>query len=142
MKPAPPDILVVDDDASDIDLMVLAHRRNGSAASMEFLRDGVEAVDYLLGGALDAPETPRALPCVVLLDLNISRMSGFDVLRRLRSEDRTRHLPVVIFSSSGQESDQREARRLGANDYIRKPAKFEDLCAVLAQLERQWLGDR
>jgi len=134
------DILLVDDSESDIDLFLIAHEENKSGAIVRVARDGVEAVNLLLGGNDACGEAMEGLPRLVLLDLNMPRLNGFEVLARLRADERTRLLPVVIFSSSDQKSDEREARRLGANGYVCKPAGFEKLRAVLAQLERDWLG--
>jgi len=142
MSASASDILLVEDSESDIDLFMIAHQQNGSAAVVRVARDGVEAVDVLLGGEGGPGEAKCALPLprLVLLDLNMPRLNGFEVLARLRADERTRLLPVVIFSSSDQRSDEREARRLGANGYVRKPAGFEKLRAVVAQLEHDWLG--
>jgi len=102
------------------------------------VRDGVQALDVLLGDTTPS-ETARALPRLVLLDLFMPRIDGFEVLQRLRAHERTRLLPVVVYSSSDQESDQREAYRLGADGYIHKPVGFKDCCEIIARLEREWL---
>ena len=140
MNAAASDILLVDDSESDVDLFLIAHQQNQSAAIVRVARDGVEAVDVLLGGEGCRSEQKQTLPRLVLLDLNMPRLNGFEVLARLRADERTRLLPVVIFSSSDEKSDEREARRLGANGYVRKPAGFEKLRVILAQIERDWLG--
>lgn len=137
MNISAPDILLVEDSRSDVELFMLAHEVNGSAATIRVVRDGMEAVEFLLGGT-GRPED--ALPRLVLLDLNMPRLNGFEVLVRLRANERTRQLAVVIFSGSDQRSDILEAERLGANGYVRKPVDFENLCATLAQFERDWLG--
>jgi len=139
MSAASSDILLVEDSESDIDLFMIAHQQNNSSSIVSVARDGVEAVNVLLGGESAMGEGMAALPRLVLLDLSMPRLNGFEVLARLRADERTRHLPVVIFSSSDEKSDEREARRLGANGYIRKPTGFEKLRAVVAQIERDWL---
>ena len=139
MSAASSDILLVEDSESDIDLFMIAHQQNNSSSIVSVARDGVEAVNVLLGGEGATREGMAALPRLVLLDLSMPRLNGFEVLARLRADERTRHLPVVIFSSSDEKSDEREARRLGANGYIRKPTGFEKLRAVVAQIERDWL---
>ncbi len=139
MSAASSDILLVEDSESDIDLFMIAHQQNNSSSIVSVARDGVEAVNVLLGGEGAMGEGMAALPRLVLLDLSMPRLNGFEVLARLRADERTRHLPVVIFSSSDEKSDEREARRLGANGYIRKPTGFEKLRAVVAQIERDWL---
>jgi len=118
---------------------MLAHKMNKSAATVGVARDGVEALKLLLGGENRSGDAPDALPWLVLLDLNMPRLNGFEVLERLRADERTRLLPVVIFSASDEWSDEREAHRLGANGYVRKPMGFENLRAILAELERHWL---
>ena len=134
------DILLVEDSQSDVELFMLAHQSNKSSASVKVARDGVEAVEFLLGGENQPKDAQDPLPRLVLLDLNMPRLNGFEVLARLRADERTRRLPVVIFSSSDQGADELEAQRLGANGYVRKPAQFKDLCTTLAQFERDWLS--
>jgi CheY-like chemotaxis protein len=118
----------------------LAHQLNQSDANIEVVRDGVEALELLLGSESRPRGAQDALPRLILLDLNMPRLNGFEVLERLRADDRTRLLPVVVFSASNESSDEREAHRLGASGYVRKPASFEKLRATLAQLEREWLS--
>ncbi|MES2353621.1 MAG: response regulator [Pseudomonadota bacterium] len=140
MNMSAPDILLVEDSQSDIELFMFAHQRNKSTAVIRIVRDGVEALDLLLGNENRTEDVLAILPRLVLLDLNMPRLTGFDVLERLRTDERTRRLPIVIFSSSDQSADKLEAHRLGANDYVRKPAQFKDLCAILAQFEHDWLS--
>lgn len=97
------------------------------------------AQELLLGGEGRSGDAQESLPRLVLLDLNMPRLNGFEVLDRLRADERTRRLPVVILSASDERSDALQAHRLGANGYLRKPARFENLRAVLAELERDWL---
>jgi len=134
MNGSAPDILVVEDSPSYAKLMALAHAHIHSAFTMQLVRDGVEALDCLLGG--DA----ATLPQLLLLDLHSPRMSGFEVLKRLRAHERTRLLRVVVFSASDEASDEGESLRLGADGFIRKPVGFENLGKTLIQLELDWLG--
>lgn len=141
MTHSAPDILVVEDSPGYVKLLMLAHECNKSTCTMHVVGDGAEAVDYLLGGdnaGLHAE--PRALPKLVLLDLHSPRLNGFEVLARLRADERTRRLPVVIFSASDEASDEGECRRLLADGFIRKPAGFAKLCDTLVRLESDWLG--
>ena len=140
MNISAPDILLVQDSQSEVELFILAHQVNKSAATIRVARDGEEAVDLLLGGKGRPGDVLDTLPRLVLLDMHMPRLNGFEVLQRLRADERTRQLPVVIFSASDQRSDILEAERLGANGYVRTPVEFEDLCATLAQFERDWLG--
>lgn len=132
------DILLVEDSPTDIELFRYAMLQNQSAATLAVARDGVEAVAALLG-AQAGTDTGPPLPRLVLLDLNMPRMGGFQVLERLRAHAHTRTLTVLVFSASDQAADEREAQRLGANAYVRKPLGFDKLCATLAAIERDWL---
>jgi CheY-like chemotaxis protein len=142
MNISAPDILLVEDSPTSAELFVFALEANQSSATIQVVRDGVEALDFLLDGdgAARSGSTSNALPRLVLLDLHMPRLDGFQVLERLRADERTRLLPVVILSSSDQESDKREAYRLGANGYISTPVGFKNSCEIIAQLEREWLG--
>lgn len=142
MNISAPDILLVEDSPTSAELFVFALEANQSSATIQVVRDGVEALDFLLDGdgAVRSGSTSNALPRLVLLDLHMPRLDGFQVLERLRADERTRLLPVVILSSSDQESDKREAFRLGANGYISTPVGFKNSCEIIARLEREWLG--
>jgi CheY-like chemotaxis protein len=133
MNTATTDILLVEDNEFEVILFMRAHGLNGSATRIEVARDGVEALEFLFEGA-------RRLPRLVLLDLNMPRVDGFEVLERLRADERTRDLPVVIFSGSDEESDRLKAERLGASAYVRKPIGFAKLQATLVDIERVWLN--
>jgi two-component system response regulator len=100
-------------------------------------RDGQEALDYLLGSEA---ELAGRLPRVVFLDLKLPKISGLEVLQRLKSSERTRALPVVILSSSREESDVREAYRLGANSYVVKPVDFDSFVEAVGSLGTYWLA--
>ena len=139
MSTPAPDILLVEDNPDDAELVIIAHRLNNSPYTIKVVRNGVEAVDFLLGGSTGPESARHTLPRLVLLDLNLPLLDGFEVLERLRADERTRLLPVVIFSSSEQESDVRESHRLGANGYLRKPPNFDLLRETLIQLERDWM---
>jgi two-component system response regulator len=132
----PPDLLVVDDNPSELELIELAHEANISSYTLRMLTDGAHALEYLL-----AVDSPAALPRLLLLDLNMTRLGGLQLLQRLRAHERTRGMKVVIFSASDQEADRNEALRLGADGYLRKPVAFQELCQLLAQLARDWQLD-
>jgi len=135
-----PDILLVEDSPTMAELFMFALEANKSVATVKVVRDGVEALDFLLGEAgHQSGSGCKALPGLVLLDIHLERISGFEVLARLRADERTRLLPVVILSSSDQESDKHECFRLGANSYIQKPLGFKNSCDTIARLESDWL---
>jgi CheY-like chemotaxis protein len=138
-----PDILLVEDNSTDAELVMIAHRLNKSACTIQVVRDGVAALEFLLSGGAGSESAQLPLPRLVLLDLHLPRLNGFEVLERLRADERTRLLPVIIFSSSAQESDVSKSLQLGANGYVRKPSNFDTLREILTQIERDWLkGDQ
>ena len=131
-------ILLVEDNPDDEALTLRALKRSSIPNEVVVVRDGVEAVDYLLGeGAFTS--SPPAPPKVILLDLNLPKLDGLGVLRRIRADQRTRLIPVVILSSSDEEQDRLQAYSLGANSYVRKPVDFEQVLIAAAQLGLYWL---
>lgn len=132
-------ILLVEDDADTEALTLRALRRGGVPHSLVVARDGVEALDYLFGTGLHAGRDPAVLPSVVLLDLKLPRLDGLEVLRRIRAEERTRFLPVVILTSSDEERDRIEGYRYGANSYVRKPVDYDQFVEAIRQLGLYWL---
>jgi two-component system, response regulator len=130
--PDPRLIVLVEDNPDDEALTLRALRRNNIANEVVVLRDGAEALQYLL--AADAP-TPQ----LVLLDLKLPRIDGLEVLRRLRAEPRTAHLPIVVLTSSTEERDVTESYRRHADSYIRKPVDFEQFTEAVRQLGLYWL---
>ena len=125
-------IALVEDNADDEALTMRALKKHSIANEIVVLRDGVEALEYLL-----APDRP--LPQLVLLDLNLPRINGLEVLQRLREEPRTKLLPIVILTSSNEERDLIEGYRLGVNSYVRKPVDFIQFSDAVRQLGLYWL---
>lgn len=125
-------IALVEDNPDDEALTLRALKRNGIANEIVVLRDGVEALGFLLDAA-------KPLPQLVLLDLKLPRIDGLEVLKRLRSEPRTQLLPIVILTSSSEERDVIEGYRLGANSYVRKPVDFNEFSEAVRQLGLYWL---
>jgi two-component system, response regulator len=130
-------ILLVEDNPKDEALTLRALRKNNIGNTVVVARDGAEAVDYLFGTLNEAPA--RELPQLVLLDLKLPKIDGLDVLRRIRAEDRTRLLPVVILTSSREERDIIDGYSLGANSYVRKPVDFTQFTEAVRQLGLYWL---
>ncbi len=130
-------ILLVEDDANDVVLTERAFQRANVANELHVVRDGAEAVAYLLG--TPGGPGPRPLPAVVLLDLKLPKIEGHEVLRRIRADERTRRLPVVILTSSREERDLMQGYELGANSYIRKPVDFAQFSEAIRQLGLYWL---
>ena len=130
-------ILVVEDNPDDADLTVAALSRH-PGVEIAVAEDGVDALDYLACAGRFAGRPPT-LPDVVLLDLKLPRMNGFDVLRSMRSNPLTKHVPVVVLTSSLEQEDLLEAYGLGANSYVRKPVNFDEFQRVAERLGAYWL---
>jgi two-component system response regulator len=131
-------ILLVEDNPSDEALTLRALKKNNIGNEVVVMRDGAEALDYLLARRSD-PANARALPQLILLDLNLPKIDGLEVLRRVRADERTKLLPVVILTSSGEEQDIVRGYGLGANGYVRKPVDFVQFAEAVRQLGLFWL---
>jgi two-component system response regulator len=132
-------ILLVEDTASDEELTLLALKKSSVACEVAVARDGAAALDYLFSAGLYADRDASAFPSLVLLDLNLPRFGGLEVLRRIRSDDRTKTLPVVILTSSSEDDDVLQARALGSNAYMRKLMGFSAYSAAIHTLIVFWL---
>ena len=132
-------ILLIEDNASDIDLTKRALEKGRIANALVVVSDGQEALDYLFGTGEYAGRDSSDFPALTLLDLKLPKVSGLDVLRRIRSDSRTRRMPVVILTSSREEQDIAAGYDLGVNSYIRKPVDFEHFVQSVAQLGLYWL---
>jgi two-component system response regulator len=132
-------ILLVEDNPDDEALTIRALRKNKIVNEIVVARDGVQALDYLFGQGAHAGRDTNEIPQVVLLDLKLPKLDGLSVLRRLRADERTRLLPVVILTSSNEEQDRIDGYGLGANSYVRKPVDFDHFVAAAAQLGLYWL---
>ena len=132
-------ILLVEDNKDGIDLTLRAFRRLEIATRVDVVRDGEEALAYLLGTHGEEEIKPHEPPSIVLLDLNLPKVGGLDVLKRIRSEERTRAVPVVVLSTSGAPADVLESYRIGVNSYVQKPVDFIAFIDVLRNLCRYWI---
>ncbi len=132
-------ILLVEDNPSDEKLTLLAFKRCGVANEMVVARDGVEALDYLFATGPHAGRDPSELPTVMLLDLKLPRIDGLEVLQRVRADERTRILPVVVLTSSKEQEDMVRSYALGANAYVRKPVDFAEFAKAAETLGLFWL---
>lgn len=133
-------ILLVEDNPDDEALTLRAFSKNRITNPIAVARDGVEAIDYLFCTGSYEKRDPAIMPAVVLLDLKLPRIDGLEVLRRIRADERTALLPVVILTTSREQQDIQEAYRLGANSYIRKPVDFERFLYAVGQLALYWLS--
>jgi len=132
-------ILLVEDNPDDELLTLRALRKNKILNDVTVVRDGAEALDYLFGAGQYAGRDTRDMPQVVLLDLKLPKLDGLEVLRRLRADELTRRLPVVVLTSSDEEQDILASYDLGANSYVRKPVEFHEFIDALGQLGLYWL---
>ncbi|MBI5569430.1 MAG: response regulator [Desulfomonile tiedjei] len=132
-------ILLVEDNPSDIGLTQRAFEQARIGNELVVAQDGQEALDYLFGMGEWAGKGATALPALVLLDLKLPRVDGLEVLKRIRGDARTKRLPVVILTSSGEQQDMAESYDLGANSYIRKPVDFVQFAGAVRQLGLYWL---
>jgi two-component system response regulator len=132
-------ILLVEDNADDEVLTLRACKQNNIANEVVVTRDGVEALDYLFATGAHAGRDMSIMPALILLDLKLPKVDGLEVLQRLRADDRTRLLPVVILTSSREEQDLIRSYSLGANSYICKPVDFMQFATAVRQLGLYWL---
>ncbi|MBW2555501.1 MAG: response regulator, partial [Deltaproteobacteria bacterium] len=132
-------ILLVEDNPDDELLTIRAFEKNNLRNEVVIARDGAEALDYLFGTGAYSDRDTRVMPQFVLLNLNIPKIDGLEVLRRLRSNERTKQLPVVIFTASNEERNLVESYRLGTSNYIRKPLDFTQFAEAIRQLGLHWL---
>jgi two-component system response regulator len=133
------EILLVEDNPDDIELTLRAFRRSNIANEVIVVHDGVEALEYLFATGRYANWNHETLPQLVLLDLKLPRLSGLEVLERLRAHPKTKFLPVVILTSSTEDRDLVKGYSLGANSYVRKPVDFEQFADSVKQLGLYWL---
>jgi len=136
----PRGILLVEDNAQDEMLTLRSLRKVNLANDVEVVRDGQQALDYLLGQGEFAGRADGPLPAVVLLDLGLPRVGGLEVLARLRAEHRTRLLPIVILTSSDEEPDRLRSYLGGANSFVRKPVDFAEFAETVARLGVYWMA--
>jgi two-component system, response regulator len=132
-------ILLVEDNAGDEELTLRALKKSNIANKVIVTRDGSEALDYLFARGAYAGRDTREQPQVILLDLNLPKMSGLEVLRAIRSDDRTKLLPVVILTSSNEDRDRLGTYASGANSYIVKPVDFTQFAESVRQLGMYWM---
>ena len=132
-------ILLVEDNPDDEALTLRALKKNNILNEVIVARDGAEAMDYLFGIGKYAGRDLSNMPQVILLDLKLPKIDGMEVLRRIRADERTELLPVVILTSSKEERDLINGYKLGANSYIRKPVDFDQFREAVKQLKLYWL---
>jgi two-component system response regulator len=132
-------ILLVEDNPDDEDLTIMALRENHMKNEVVVAHDGIEALDYLFGTGKHAGRDLSVMPALTLLDLKLPKLSGLEVLRRIRADERTKLLPVVILTSSREEVDLISSYSLGCNGYVRKPVSFPEFVEATRQVGLYWL---
>ena len=132
-------ILLVEDNDADAELTLMAFAEAHVSNSIVRVCDGLEALDYLFAGGAYGGRSVENLPAMVLLDLNMPRLDGIDVLKAIRSDARTKHLPVIILTSSDQDRDRLAAYEHHANSYVRKPVEYDSFVNAARELGMYWL---
>jgi two-component system, response regulator len=132
-------VLLVEDNDDDVQLTLRAFRKHNLANDIQVATDGQQALEFLFCQGAYAGRDPEDMPHLVLLDLKLPMLDGLEVLKRLRADERTRTLPVVVLTSSREECDLVESYRLGANSYVRKPVDFAEFTEAARHLGLYWL---
>lgn len=133
------EILLVEDNPRDVDLTLRAMKKHHLANRVHVARDGQEALDFLFGEGEYSDRDMNHRPKLMLLDLKLPKVDGLEVLRRVKSDERTRAIPVVVLTSSQEEKDMIESYRLGVNSYIQKPVDFEKFLECVQHMGLYWL---
>ncbi len=134
------EVLLVEDNPYDIELTLRALKKHSCARDVFVVKDGAEALAFLFGTGAYAHRAAGPMPRVILLDLKLPKVDGLEVLRRIKSDERTRCVPVVVLTSSREERDVAECYRLGVNSYVVKPVAYDALVESVAELGRYWLS--
>lgn len=133
------EVLMVEDTAADAELAIRALRKRGLANHLVWVKDGAEAIDFIFAQGVYAGRNRDNAPKIILLDLRLPKLSGVEVLRILKADERTKKIPVVVLTSSKEEVDLDACYALGANSYIAKPVDFDEFSRVVGELGLYWL---
>ncbi len=133
------EILLVEDNATDAELAIRALRKISSASNITWLKDGAEALDYIFHNGEYAERSSRHYPSVILLDLKLPKIDGIEVLKKIKADEQSRHIPVVVLSSSNEEKDIVNSYRYGANSYIVKSVEFAAFNEAVSQVGVYWM---
>ncbi len=133
------EILLVEDNPTDVELTLRALKKNNLSNKVHVVTDGAEALDYLFATGVYKEREINKRPKVVLLDLKLPKVDGLEVLKKIKSDERTKNIPVVVLTSSKEEQDRIESYKLGVNSYIVKPVDFEQFTKSVQELGLYWL---
>ncbi len=134
------EIILVEDNPADVEMTLSALKERNLANKVYVIKDGAEALAYIMNNVDCRPgQAERHCPKVILLDLKLPKVDGLEVLKRIRSDERTKSLPVVILTSSNEERDRIESYKLGVNSYVVKPADFDDFARAVAEIGCYWV---
>lgn len=133
------EILLVEDNMSDAELTIRALKKNNIVNNLIHLRDGVEAINYIFCKGKYSDRDINDIPKVILLDLKMPKINGIEVLEKIKSDERTKKIPIVILTSSREDPDIRDCYQLGVNSYIVKPVEFDDFLKAVSDLGLYWL---
>jgi two-component system response regulator len=132
-------ILLVEDNPNDEALILRAFKKYNRSAQITVVRDGAEAVDFVFCQGAHKDRDPQDLPQLILMDMKLPKLSGLEVLRRVRANEHTQLLPIIMLTSSREEQDLIESYRSGANSYVRKPINYDEFLEAIRQLNLYWL---
>lgn len=133
------EILLVEDNPSDAELCIRALKKHNLANKLVWVKDGAEALDFIFAQGAYTGRDTNVSPKVILLDLRLPKVDGLEVLRKVKSDERTKIIPVIVLTSSKEDRDITESYKLGVNSYISKPVNFEDFSKTVAELGLYWL---
>ena len=133
------EILLVEDNMGDAEMTIRALKKNNLANKLVHLKDGAEALDFIFAEGNYAGRKMEHIPKVILLDLKMPKVNGIEVLQKIKSDDRTKKIPVVVLTSSNEDPDIQECYRLGVNSYVVKPVQFEKFVKAISELGFYWM---
>ena len=133
------EILLVEDNPTDAEMTLRALRRNNLANKVHWVKDGEQALEFMFRTGAYAGRDPATVPKLIMLDIKMPKVDGIEVLRRIKADERTRKVPVVVMTSSNEERDVVESYRLGVNSYIVKPVQFESFLETVAKIGLYWV---